>query len=126
MVLILSLSSRYSRIENILESHFDDRINNVSYNIRGRLRVLFTNGAVLDVRYPTDTSYSFYLNYSSKTFRIDTAPHHEEIGTFPNHCHYEIDDNIIVDEWTSPDNSIEDNVMGLITWLEVIFLSFVK
>lgn len=123
MVSILSLSSRYSLIETLIETHFDDSINNISYNIRGRMRVLFKNGAVLDIRYPVDSSYSFYLNYSGKMYRIDTAPHYEKLDTFPQHCHFGTEENILQDIWTSPNRSTEDNIKGMISWLAHIFNS---
>lgn len=85
------------------------------------MRVLFSNAGVLDIRYPVDTSYSFFLYYNDCMYRIDTAPHHKEIKTFPNHCHYKTEDNVIADEWTCPSNNLEDNILGLITWLELIF-----
>ena len=85
----MNLSDRYNKIEFILREHFKDRIINVSYGIRGRIRTLFSNHAILDIRYPVNVSYSFYLSYNELIFRIDTSPYHKDIETFPNHCHFE-------------------------------------
>ncbi|MCY3413254.1 MAG: hypothetical protein INQ03_16560 [Candidatus Heimdallarchaeota archaeon] len=43
---------------------------------------MFTNGALLDIRYPVSSSYSFFLNYNEKIYRIDTAPHHKTISSY--------------------------------------------
>jgi hypothetical protein len=54
-------------------------------------------------------------------YRIDTAPHHTNLATFPSHCHYEMENNIIEDKWTNPDKSVGENIEGLIMWLDSIF-----
>lgn len=108
-------------IESLLKKHFQDEIVNISYNIRGRMRVFFKRAAILDIRYPIKNSYSFYLNYKDEMYRIDTAPHHNHLETFPNHCHFKQEPNIIPDKWTNIDFDLEDNIKGIIVWLEHIF-----
>ena len=76
---------------------------------------------ILDIRYPIKNSYSFYLNYKDVMYRIDTAPHHNNLETFPNHCHFKQETNIIPDKWTNIDFDLEDNIKGIIVWLEHIF-----
>lgn len=108
-------------IESLLRQYFGDDIVNVSHNIRGRLRIFFKKSAILDIRYPVKKSYCFYLNYKNEIYRIDTAPHHDHLETFPNHCHFKQETNIIPDKWTNIDFDLGDNIAGMIKWLEYIF-----
>ena len=42
--------------------------------------------------------------------RIDTAPHHRQLSTYPRHMHIGKEDNVVVDSITRIDNTIEENV----------------
>ncbi|CAG0983647.1 hypothetical protein METP3_02229 [Methanosarcinales archaeon] len=43
--------------------------------------------------------------------RIDTAPHHRKLSTFPRHMHIGKKENVVEDSVTEIDNTIEENVM---------------
>ena len=83
--------------------------------------VLFINGAVLDIRYPVETEYSFNLRYGDKVYRIDTAPYHPDTGTYPNHFHDKEEDNIISDRWTDPKKGISENINSMCDWVLGVF-----
>ncbi|MFV2015060.1 MAG: DUF6516 family protein [Candidatus Heimdallarchaeota archaeon] len=117
----MKVSARFIEIEVIINKRLEKLIQNLSHNIRDRLRVLFRNGAVLDIRYPIETKYSFNLQYRDKVYRIDTAPYHPEIDTFPNHFHNKEEENIILDQWTDPTRGISDNINAMCDWVLGIF-----
>jgi hypothetical protein len=42
--------------------------------------------------------------------RIDTAPHHRQLLTYPRHIHMGTENNIVEDTITNIDNNIDENV----------------
>ena len=42
-----------------------------------------------DIRYPVDSKYSFHWQRKDEMIRIDTAPHHNQLSTYPRHFIWE-------------------------------------
>ncbi|NOZ76230.1 MAG: hypothetical protein GXO65_00820 [Euryarchaeota archaeon] len=53
-----------------------------------RMVLVFSDGSEMTVMYPIETKYSFHWQRKDGIIRIDTAPHHHGVKTFPNHIHY--------------------------------------
>ncbi len=81
------------------------------------LRILFCEGSFLEVRI-SGRKYSYHWErrmIDNTIFRHDNAPHHKDIATYPEHFHFESDNNVKECE-LSPDPKI-----GVIE-----FLGFIK
>jgi hypothetical protein len=74
------------------------------------VRLVFVDGSYMDIRYPVDSKYSFHWQREEGIIRIDTAPHHRKLSTFPRHMHNGNEDNVVEDSVTRIDNTIEENV----------------
>ena len=74
------------------------------------MRLVFIDGFFLDIRYPVDSKYSFHWQRDDEMIRIDTAPHHRQLSTYPRHMHIGKEDHVIEDTVTEIDNTIEENV----------------
>jgi hypothetical protein len=75
-----------------------------------KVRLVFFDGSFMDIRYPVDSKYSFHWQREDEIIRIDTAPHHRKLSTYPQHMHIGKEDNVVKDSITKIDNSIEENV----------------
>ncbi|MFQ6065099.1 MAG: DUF6516 family protein [Candidatus Bathyarchaeia archaeon] len=62
------------------------------------------------MHYPVDHDYSFHWQRAQELYRINTAPDHPEIETFPRHLHTGKEENIIPDTTTSLNNTPEENL----------------
>ena len=75
-----------------------------------KVRLVFIDGSYMDIRYPLDTKYSFHWQRKNEIFRVDTAPHHRELSTYPRHMHMGKEECVIGDTVTRINNTIEENV----------------
>jgi hypothetical protein len=73
------------------------------------LEVKFIDGSTLLVRYSPRNEYSFHWTRGDDSFRIDTAPLHKSLGTFPNHFH-DSKGRVKKDDVTDPRNPPEENL----------------
>jgi hypothetical protein len=111
-LLLLTLLS----FSKILRDEFSDIVKETELH-DDRLKITFTDGSKLEVRYPVRDKYSFNLMKAGKIYRIDTAPHHREIATYPRHIHYGKEDNIIEDNITDFSNTPEENFRKVLKWV---------
>lgn len=71
----------------------------------------------MDIRYPVDLKYSFHWQFEDKIIRIDTAPHHHKVSTYPRHMHMGVEENVVDDPVTCVENTIEENVMCVLEFV---------
>ena len=90
--------------------HFPDILNETPIIYSDKVRLVFVEGSYMDIRYPVDSKYSFHWQREDEIIRIDTAPHHRNLSTFPRHMHIGKEDYVVEDSVTKIDNTIEENV----------------
>ena len=71
--------------------------------------VQFSSGLSLECRFANKDEYSVAWQWQGKMFRIDTAPVHSDLDTFPNHLHLP-DGTITSDPLTQPGRLPWDNL----------------
>ncbi len=106
----------FLRFSKIVTDEFSDITENVEI-LDDRLKICFRGGWMMEVRYPVDDKYSFHLRAKGEIYRIDTAPHHPEISTYPRHIHFKREDRIIEDRITNIGNSPEENFREAMVWV---------
>lgn len=72
-------------------------------------------GPDLQIIYPTEEEYLFSWEQDGLELKIDTAPLHKELPTFPNHFHR--GNEIEADTITSVKNSPEENLKKVIQFI---------
>lgn len=97
-------------IAQCAEEHFSDILSEAPIIFSDKVRLVFVDGSYMDIRYPVDSKYSFHWQLEFEIIRIDTAPHHRQLSTFPRHMHIGKEDDVIEDSVTEIDNTIEENV----------------
>lgn len=71
----------------------------------------------MDIRYPVDSKYSFHWQSGHEILRIDTAPHHRNLSTYPRHMHAGTEENVVEDTVTKINNTIEENVICVLQFV---------
>lgn len=74
------------------------------------------NGVTLTILYAAPNAYSLHWSREGASARIDTAPVHHDLETFPHHLHL-ADGRLVSDPVTDPADPPRDNVARLIRML---------
>ena len=97
-------------IAQCAEEQFSDILREAPIIYSDKVRLILVDGSYMDIRYPVDSKYSFHWQREDEIIRIDTAPHHRQISTYPRHMHSGKEDNVVEDSVTRIDNTIDENV----------------
>ncbi|MCX9010072.1 MAG: DUF6516 family protein [Candidatus Methanoperedens sp.] len=97
-------------ISRCAEENFSDILNEAPVIYSDKVRLIFVDGSYMDIRYPVDSKYSFHWQLKESIIRIDTAPHHRQLSTYPRHMHAGDEDNVVEDTITEINNTVEENV----------------
>ena len=108
---------RLIAIARCAEDHFSDIIREAPFIYSDKVRLIFIDGSFMDIRYPVDSKYSFHWQLEDEIVRIDTAPHHRNVSTYPRHMHIGKEENVVDDSITRVGNTIEENVMSVLEFV---------
>jgi len=97
-------------IAQCAQEHFSDILGEAPIIFSDKVRLVFVDGSYMDIRYPVDSKYSFHWQRENEMIRIDTAPHHRKLSTYPQHMHLGKEENVVEDNITKIDNTIDENV----------------
>ena len=97
-------------IAQCAQEHFSEILSERPIIFSDKVRLVFGDGSYMDIRYPVDSKYSFHWQRDDEMIRIDTAPHHRQLSTYPRHMHIGKEENVVEDSLTKIDNTIEENV----------------
>ncbi len=99
-------------IDNII-SHYGERLVDTPQQSYDAVTLSFTNNTAVEIRFAGEDEYSLKWNSAEKEFRIDTAPLHPELSTFPNHLHLS-NGEMRADPFTTPGNPPWENVKAVL------------
>lgn len=71
------------------------------------------NGVALEIRYANPQEYSIAWLWGEAQLRIDTAPLHRQLATFPNHLH-DAEGGVVADPLTVPGAAPWENVQRVV------------
>ena len=74
------------------------------------------NGTLLEIKAASDSKYIFSWKYQGHVLRLDTAPRHPELATYPHHLH-DNDGMVRPDPLTTPGLPLTHNVRQLLAAL---------
>jgi hypothetical protein len=80
------------------------------------LLVRLNNGVAIELRIADAEEYSIAWRWGDAELRIDTAPLHQQLATYPNHLHDDAG-HLQADPLTCPGSDPWDNVRDVITAL---------
>jgi hypothetical protein len=103
----------------MVSDEFADIVVNVELH-PDRVRLSLIDDSWVDIRYPVEDKFSFHWQRGEKIYRIDTAPHHRNVRTYPRHIHLGSENNIVEDTVTEGGKSPEENFRKFMLWVRNI------
>lgn len=100
-------------LKDKIETHYAGQLAGDAVLKQDALFVTFDDGLQVELRYLNPEEYSIGWVWGSALMRVDTAPLHAGLGTFPNHFH-DLDGNVREDRITKPGRAPWDNVRNLL------------
>jgi hypothetical protein len=105
--------SLHLELKSRIEGQYANQLDGEIQLKQDALLALFDTGLALELRYPNPNEYSIQWSWGDAELRIDTAPLHKELSTFPNHFH-DATAKLNADTLTVPGREAWDNVRQLI------------
>lgn len=106
------MSLHHMLIEHIA-SHYSGQLERAPQLRQDALQLHFDSGLMMELRYLNTQEYSLQWLWGDAELRIDTAPLHKELSTFPNHLH-DAEARLRPDTMTVPGRDPWENVRQLI------------
>lgn len=101
----------------IVDDEFSDIVNDAEL-YADKIRLILVDNSWIEVRYPVENKFSFHWQRGRAIYRIDTAPHHKELSTYPKHIHFGSEGNIIEDKVTGESNIPEERFRNFMLWVK--------
>lgn len=105
--------SLHLELQEHINTHYADQLDGETQLKQDALLALFDTGLEIELRYLNPNEYSIQWAWGEAKLRIDTAPLHKELPSFPNHIH-DADDKLRPDTLTVPGSEPWENVRKLI------------
>ncbi|MBV8633860.1 MAG: hypothetical protein JO002_05170 [Burkholderiaceae bacterium] len=77
----------HTELKEAIEKAFDGALAEPVTLFQDAMVVRLANKASIEIRVANADEYSMAWHWMGATLRIDTAPMHRELATFPNHLH---------------------------------------
>lgn len=103
----------HARLKDAIDHHFADRLVAPVQLARDALIVRLANGVLLELRQASAEEYALNWRCGDTQLRIDTAPVHPDLASFPNHLHA-ADGSVRADPLTHPGHDPWENVRDLL------------
>lgn len=103
----------HATLADEIVSHFGEHLDGAPQLGQDALTLHFQNGLVLQARFASAEEYSIQWRFGEAELRIDTAPLHPELSTFPHHLH-DSQGNLHPDPLTVPGRPPRDNIRAVL------------
>ena len=109
--------SLHLELRERIEEAYGDSLDGEVRLTQDALLVLFDGGLAVELRYLDPREYSLQWAWGDAELRIDTAPLHGGLPTYPNHLH-DADGRLRADPVTVPGRDPWKNVQALLDRLQ--------
>lgn len=106
----------HDALKEAIDVQFAETIAEPAELCQDALLVRLHNGVVIEFRFASAEEYAIGWRWGDTELRIDTAPLHPQLSTFPNHLHNG-EGQVLADPLTNPGREPWDNVRSVITAL---------
>jgi len=113
----MQLRERLQKLALVASKEFKDILRQEPLILRDRIRLLLIDESFMDIHYPVNYDYSFHWQREKELYRINTAPDHPEIETFPRHLHAGNEERTVSDTITSLNHTPEENLRKVLSWV---------
>jgi len=105
------------RIRQVTEKEFPDILKTKPSLVGMKLRIYLIDSSLLDIYYhPKGKKYSFHWQKKTESIRINTAPHHRDIVSYPRHVH--TGETIEADKITDTNLTPEENLRKVLSYVK--------
>ena len=94
-------------------NHFGERLTGAPQLTHDALTLELDSGVAVQARFASATEYSIHWRQDTAGLRIDTAPLHTGLASFPNHLHMP-DGSVLADPLTRPGNDPWENLQAVL------------
>jgi len=96
-----------------IDRHFAAQLDAPAQLLQDALLLRFGNGLTMELRFAGADEYAITWQWGDAQLRIDTAPLHPQLATFPQHLH-DLHGGVRADPLTRPGRAPWDNARTLI------------
>lgn len=100
-------------LKEALDQQFSDALVAPAELRQDALLLSLRNGVALELRFANTDEYAITWHWGDAELRIDTAPLHRDLASFPNHLH-DADGVLQADRLTRPGAEPLDNVRAVL------------
>jgi len=109
--------SRFLEFIAILRMDYSNYYEDIVISLE-KMRIILKDKSWIEILYPLEKKFSFHFQKGSLLYRIDTAPHHKYLKSYPTHIHFKTELNVIENDVLSLDNTPENNFRAFINWIK--------
>lgn len=100
-------------LKEALDQHFADALAEPVELRQDALLLSLRNGVALELRFASPAEYAIAWRWGDAELRIDTAPVHRALSTFPNHLH-DANGELRADHLTKPGADPLNNIRAVL------------
>lgn len=100
-------------LKDRIDRHFADQLDAPTQLLQDALLLRLGNGLTMELRFASADEYAMVWQWGDAQLRIDTAPLHPQLATFPQHLHV-LNGGVCADPLTLPGRAPWDNARALI------------
>lgn len=105
--------SLHPSLADQIVTHYGERLTEPPRVTHDALTVFFASGLAVELRFADAHEYSFHWLWREAELRIDTAPRHPGLATYPHHLH-DAAGAVRADPITAPSRTAWANVQALL------------
>ncbi len=103
----------HAELADRIIDHYGEQLADTPRQNYDALGLSFANGLRVEIRFATPEEYAIRWSSGGAESRIDTAPLHRGLDTFPNHLHC-ADGEVRADPYTTPGHPPWDNLKAVL------------
>ena len=111
----------YLQLIKIALNEFSDIVDKADLQ-SDKIHLILIDNSWIDIRYPVPQKYSFHWQRENEIYRFDTAPHHQELQTYPLHVHFQQEEDVRNDYLFNLQKEPEENFRAFLNWVKTLLI----
>jgi hypothetical protein len=103
----------HAQLVDAIVHHCGERLAQPPQLTQDALTLEFDSGMLMQLRFASAEEYSIHWRFGDRELRIDTAPLHPQLASFPNHLH-DADGVVRADTLTQPGRAPWENLRAVL------------
>jgi hypothetical protein len=103
----------HTQLADAIVQHYGERLTQPPQLTQDAVTLAFDSGLLVQLRFASAEEYSIQWSLDGRELRIDTAPLHPQLASFPNHLH-DANGTVRADTLTRPGRAPWDNLRAVL------------